>query len=145
MLGDSAQEQAINLITQAIDEAGRIERSSSESPEARTAIASTAMKLDQARTEDMLLDVVKAGNDSDSFTGEENSFTVDFRARSNIARVSISAPSISLANLFATLAKDDLRRAATIAEGIKAEAPRAVALLACASPVLTKNAIVKNK
>jgi hypothetical protein len=145
LLGDSAQEQAINLITQAIDEAGRIERSSSESPEARTAIASTAMKLDQARTEDMLLDVVKAGNDSDTFTGEENSFTVDFRARSNIARVSISAPSISLANLFATLAKDDLRRAATIAEGIKAEAPRAVALLACASPVLTKNAIVKNK
>jgi hypothetical protein len=143
LLGDSAQEQAINLIIQAIEEAGRIEHSSIENPEARTAIASAAMKVDQGRTEDMLLDVIKAGNNSDTFTGEETSFTVDFRARSNIARVIISAPSISLANLFAALAKSDLRRAATIAEGIKAESPRAVALLAAAGPVLSKNAILK--
>jgi hypothetical protein len=95
-----------------------------------------AVRVDQARKEDMLLDVVKAVNQAEGYTGEESSFTVDFSVRSNIARVSIPAPTISLANLFAALGKDDLFRAANIAHSIKSESPRAIALLASARSVL---------
>jgi hypothetical protein len=136
LLPSSAEEQAIDLITEAIDEAGRLETSKPERAEAWVAIAMNAVRVDQARKEDMLLDVVKAVNQAEGYTGEESSFTVDFSVRSNIARVSIPAPTISLANLFAALGKDDLFRAANIAHSIKSESPRAIALLASARSVL---------
>jgi len=141
LLPSSTEEQAIDLITEAIDEAGRLEATNAERAEAWVAIATIAVRVDQARIEDMLPDVVKAVNKAEGYTGEENSFTVEFRAHSNIAKVSIPAPTISLANLFAFLGNDDLYRAATIANAIKSESPRAIALLASARSALnTKTA-----
>lgn len=52
--------------------------------------------------------------------------SVEFDSRDSITQFSVLAPSISIAGLFATLAKEDVNQAAYIATTIKIEGPRAV-------------------
>jgi hypothetical protein len=136
LLKPSAAEQATNLMSDAISEADRIEVSSGESAEAWIAIAAGLGEVDSARQLEKALDMVKAINRTEDYTGEEGSFFVGFQTRDIIAKIAIPAPRISLSTLFNRLAKEDIYRASDIASGIKTESPRAIALLTIGRSVL---------
>jgi hypothetical protein len=126
----SAANEAIELILEAISEAGRITPTSPESPQAWIAIARRAGEVDQTEKWDKTLEAIKAVNRAPDYSGEEHDISVGFRSENNSIRMQIAAPSSSVAALFGALAEEDLYRAVDIARGIAGESPRSIALLA---------------
>jgi hypothetical protein len=139
----SSPEQALYLISEATTEAGRIEVTSAESAEAWVAIATRTRELAPANKWQAILNAINAINKTEDYTGEENSMSVQFQSRNNVAKKSVAAPSINLASLFGRLAKDDLYRAVDIARNINSESPRATALLAATRIVFAGNGTKK--
>jgi hypothetical protein len=135
LLKSATLDRSHDLMNEATSEAERID-ANAEGAQAWVAIATRARELDRSREWDAALDVVKAVNKSESYTGEENSFSVEFYSGDSVTQVSVAAPSISIATLFAALAQEDMNQAADIAATIKSESPRAVALLAWARSIL---------
>jgi hypothetical protein len=140
-LKSSVPEEARELISESITEAGRIEVTSPENAEAWVAIASRTADVDQARRWEIALEAIKVVNKVADFTGEENEVSIRFQSRNDIVMKQVAAPTISLANLFGSLAKEDIYRAADIARNITAESPRAVALLMTARSAFEKKAL----
>jgi len=140
----SVLEQATELIREGTREAERIAVTSSESAQARIAIARRTAEVEPERKWETVLDAIKAINNAVGYTGNEEELSVSFRSRNNIQMMQVPAPSISLVALFESLADKDVYQAAEMARGITNESARAIALLAAASSAFA-NKVEKTK
>ena len=138
LLKSSGLEQAMELIREGTTEADRIAVTSSESAQARIAIARRTAELEPERKWEMVLDAIKAVNNAVDYTGNENELPVSFRSGNNVQMMQVPAPGISLPALFRALADKDVYQAAELARSITNESARAIALLSAASSVLEK-------
>jgi hypothetical protein len=132
LLNKSAPESSQGFITEAATQAKRIDITTPESPQAWVAIARRTMEVDRARTWEIVPEALKAANRVSGYTGEESKISVRLQSRTNVAILDIAAPSISLANLFEALAREDLYQAIDMARGLSGESPRSLALLSAA-------------
>ena len=143
LLDPTRRQEALELLNQAISEAEHIEANTPENAEAWVDIAANALALDPARRAAILVDVVRAVNRTENYIGDEDSFLVEFRSSSKLKKVTIPVPKLSLANLFASMAKEDIHQTADMAQSIKNESARAIALLAAGQAVLEMKTVAK--
>jgi hypothetical protein len=95
--------------------------------------------LDRQRAWDMMPEIVKASNAAPEFTGEDGQIMIRVQFKGGGAMTNNnSVESFDLDGLFASLAKENLDRAAELARGFKEESARSAATLAVVSGVLVK-------
>jgi hypothetical protein len=130
--------RAIELLDEALAEVKRIDQSSPDRVRALVSVATQLVELDRPRAWEVMLDIVKAANDAEAFTGEDGRITVRLQTKNMTNTSSSSVQSFDLAGIFTDLAREDLTRATSLARDFKGESPRAVATLAVARAVLEK-------
>jgi hypothetical protein len=129
---------ASQLINEAITEANRISMGEPDRVYASACVALPLLELDRDRLWDVGSEVVKAANAAPGFTGEGGKLTSSLRTRNIVAMLNWDEPSFNIISLFDFLSRDDLQVAISLANNLKAEAPRAVAILAIARSVLKR-------
>jgi hypothetical protein len=132
--------RALEILEEALTEAKeRIDPASPERPSALVAVATQMLELDRPRAWEVVLDAIKASNSArDAYTGEDGRLTSRLQTKNMTMMTTNSAQSFDLAGVFATLAREDLTRATSLARNFEGEAPRAAATLAVARAVLDK-------
>lgn len=75
---------------------------------------------------EMVSEAVKAINRVSDFDAQESKIVVRFQSRNNAAMMDISAPSVSLGDLFEVLAQENIYLTTDIARSLNSEAPRSV-------------------
>lgn len=131
--------RAVELLEEATVEAKRIDAGKSERAQALTAVATRMHALDRQRAWDMIPEIVKSSNAAPEFTGEDGQLMVRVQFKNGGAMTNNNTvESFDLDGLFASLAKENLDRAAELARGFKEESARSAATLAVASAVLVK-------
>ena len=130
--------RAIELLDEALAEVKRIDQASPDRVRALVSVATQLSALDRPRAWEVMLDIVKAANDAEGFTGEDGRIMVRLQTKNMTNTSSNSVQSFDLAGIFADLAREDLTRATALARDFKGESPRAVATLAVARAVLEK-------
>jgi len=131
--------RAAEALDEAAAEARRIDDGTPERIRALIAVATQLAVLDRPRAWELMHEVVKSANALPDFSGEGGEITVRVEFKGGGAMTTNSdVESFDLTGVFATLAAEDFERAAALARTLKAEAPRAVAMLAIARSVLIK-------
>lgn len=137
LLAKADRVRALELLEEAQAEAReRIDPASPERASALVAVATQLIELDRARAWEVMLDAAKASNAARGYTGEDGRLAVRLETKNMVMASNNSAQSFDLAGIFATLAREDLNRAVTLARDFEGESPRAVATLAIARAVL---------
>ncbi len=133
--------RSLEILEEALVEAReRVDAATPERASALVAIATQFYELDRARAWEVMLDVVKAADAAEgAYTGEDGRLTVRFQSKNSTMTSSSSVQSFDLQGIFVKLAREDLTRAVELARGFGGESPRAVATLAVARAVLSKN------
>lgn len=136
VLRDPERERALEFLSEAITEVQRI-----EIPRDRAilllGVAQRFLTADRERGWQTMGEAVKAANQADNFTGD-NQITYSIGSRRLIKFVQIGGEESGLAGIFRLLAKDDLNRSVDLARSFKKDAPRATATLAIAESLLDK-------
>ena len=136
LLRDSERESVLDFLGEALAEVQRI-----EAPLDRAVllvgVARRLLTADRERAWQAMSEAVKAANQADSFTGE-NQITYSLGSRNLIKFTQIGSEESGLGGTFRLLAKDDLSRSVDLARGFKNDAPRAAATLAIAGSLLEK-------
>jgi hypothetical protein len=131
--------RAVELLEEAAVEAKRIDLGAADRVRALVAVATRMHALDRQRAWDMIPEIVKASNAAPEFTGEDAQLIVRVQFKGGGAMtMNNSVESFDLDGLFASLAKENLDRAAELARGFKEESARSAATLAVARGVLVK-------
>jgi hypothetical protein len=140
LLAKSEPGRAVEILDEALADArDHIDPASPDRVRALVAVATQMMELDPARTWEVMLEVIKASNAAKEFTGEDARMGVRLKTRNGVHSTSSSVQSFDLNDIFAKLAAEDLSRAVELARAFEGESPRAVATLAVARYVLSKN------
>jgi len=130
--------RAIQLLNEAAAEAKRIEPGEPERVHALTCVALRLFELDRLHAWALAVDVVKAANSVDGFSGEDGKLTARLRAKNVIAMINSDEPSFNAITLFARLGQDDLQHAISLVNNLTGDAPRVAASLAIARPIILK-------
>jgi hypothetical protein len=130
--------RAAEVLEEATAEARKLDMGTTSRVRALTAVVTQLHAVDRQRAWDMLAEVVKASNAAEGFTGEDATLEAELRTKFGTTRRTSTAESFDLAGLFASLAKENLDRAAELARGFKSEHPRTAATLAVARAVLDR-------
>jgi hypothetical protein len=139
LLAKDSPGRAVELLEEATVEAKRIDAGTADRVRALVAVATRMQPLDRQRAWDMMPEIVKASNATADFTGEDGQIMVRVQFKDGGAMTNNnSIESFDLAGLFASLAGENLDRAAELARGFKEESPRSAATLAAARAVLVK-------
>ncbi|HEX7955382.1 MAG TPA: hypothetical protein VF508_00425, partial [Pyrinomonadaceae bacterium] len=138
LLAKADRDRAQSLVDEARSEARRIERLDPDRPRGLLAVAGAQRLVEPSRLWDAIADAVEAANSAEGFTGEDGRIVSNINSRERIMRKTDSAPDFDLAGVFAEAAALDLERAVQLARGLKAEAPRASAVIAVARAVLAE-------
>jgi hypothetical protein len=128
--------RAIELLDEALAEAKRIDASSPDRVRALVAVATQLKELDRPRAWEVLIEIVRAANAAEEFTGEDGRLNSRIQTKNMTISSSRSVQSFDLTDIFSAFAREDLERASTLARDFKAESPRAVATLAVVRAVL---------
>jgi hypothetical protein len=140
MLVKSEPGRAAEILDEALAHAREhIDAASPDRVRALVAVATQMALLDRARVWEVMLEVVKASNAAKEFTGEDARVAAQLRTRNGSSMTSTNVQSFDLNDIFAQLAAEDLSRAVELARAFDGESPRAVATLAVARYVLSKN------
>jgi hypothetical protein len=133
---ETDRERALTLLSNALDEARRIETSDADRPRALIGVANALFALDRTRAWELVGEAVGAANSSGGFSGEDSRLTLQLRTPGiNSMRFS-STENFDLPSIFRTLTKDDYHRAAGLARTFEADSPRATALISVAQQLL---------
>jgi len=138
LLAKSDRDRALNIINDAIAEAGRIDNSDPDRPRGLFAIANALQGLDAVRAWEIAFDAVKAGNSAESFTGEDGVIRLNLRSSTQIFLRTDANPDFDVNGIFGKLAATDVDRTIELARAFQAEGPRAVATIAIAKALLKK-------
>jgi hypothetical protein len=123
-------DRAVQLLDEAASEARGINYGDPERVRALACVASQFFALDHARTQELMVDVVKASNAVADFSGDDCKLTAQLRAGNVFAMVTFDVPALNLIGLFELLVEDDFEGAAIMANSLRGDAPRAIAYLA---------------
>jgi hypothetical protein len=127
---------ALEALEAAFQSARKIDAADPDRPRAMVAVATQFFSADRNRAWELMSEVVKAANASPEFTGSDASLSARLQTKGNSSMVNFDAPSFDLNGIFASLGKEDMNRAVTLAQTFTGEAPRAVATIAIARAVL---------
>jgi hypothetical protein len=130
------REKALGLIDDAATEARRIDASDPDRPRAMLAVANVMLLIDRAKAWEFAVDIAKAANSADGFTGEDGAMRVSLITKGSSSIRSSSTGEFDVTGVFFELAKDDFDRTIELARGFEKEAPRASATIAIARAVL---------
>lgn len=134
----TSQTTALELLSDALAEARRINETSPERAYALLAVATQLIDVDPPRGWEVTAEAVKVSNGIDGYTGEEGKVELRFDTSDNITILKGDASALNLPNVFARLAKDDFLRASSLAKTLTGEYPRALSTIAVARSVLDK-------
>ncbi|HJZ80998.1 MAG TPA: hypothetical protein VKD91_11655 [Pyrinomonadaceae bacterium] len=139
LLRPSENEKALTLIDFAATEARRIGGLDPDSPRAFLAVANAMLVVNRAAVWDAMTDAIKASNSADGFGGEDGEFLawMTDKEKYNFWSWSGSAPDFDVDKIFGKLTALDYDKSVELAQGLSAEAPRAVATIAIAQAVLS--------
>ena len=101
-------------------------------------VATQFVTADRIRAWEMMGEVVKAANSTETFTGENAQISSFMNTNSGVKFTRIGGKDFSLSGVLRSLIQDDFYRSIDLAKSFKNEAPRATATLAIASAVLEK-------
>jgi hypothetical protein len=135
LLPDSERETALEFLGEAGAEVQRIDDRPRDRAVLLVGVARRLLTADRVRAWLTMSEAVKAANQADNFTGE-NQITFSIATRNDIKFDQIGGAESSLAGIFPLLAKDDLNRSVDLARSFKNDAPRAAAILAIAASLL---------
>jgi hypothetical protein len=132
------REKAIEVIEQATVAARRIGGSEADRPRALLAVAHAYLTTDRARSWEMMLEVVKASNSAEGFTGEDGRLILRLQSKfQNSVRTS-TVDDFNLSGIFRALALENASQSVELARSFEGEAPRASALIAVARALLSE-------
>jgi hypothetical protein len=118
-------------------EARRIDVSDPDRPRALIAVVNAYLETDRTHAWEMMLEVAKASNSADGFSGEDGQLTMQLRTK-NMASMRVSTvDEFDLPGAFRVLSKENATQAIEIARSFEHEAPRATALIAVARALLS--------
>ncbi|MGH9927999.1 MAG: hypothetical protein ACREA9_02095, partial [Pyrinomonadaceae bacterium] len=132
------REKALEKIADALVEARRIDVSDPDRPRALIAVANALLATDRPRAWETMLEVAKASNSADGFSGEDGRIMIRLESK-NFGFVRASTIyEFDLPGIFRALAKENGTQAMEIARSFEGEAPRATALIAVARALLSE-------
>jgi hypothetical protein len=131
--------RALELLDDALKEARSIGGSEADRPRALVGIATVFVEADRERAWELMLEVIRAANSAEGFTGEDAQIVAMLQYKNGTVTTNPRAPDFDLPGVFRQLARADLPRAAELAKGFTAEAPRSSATLAVARAILDQS------
>ena len=132
------REKAIEVIEQATVAARRIGGTEADRPRALLAVANAYLTTDRARAWEMMLEVVKASNSAEGFTGEDGRLMMRLQSKLQTSMRTSTVDDFNLAGIFRTLAVENASQSVEIARSFEGEGPRASALIAVARALLAE-------
>jgi hypothetical protein len=138
LLTRTDRERALQILDDAGAEARRMDGSDADRPRAFLAITAALLAIDRIRGWDLMTDAVKVANSAPDFTGADGqlAFRINVKSFRNLHQHGMSE--FNVAEVFRSLANEDLDRAVALARVFEREAPRANAVMAVALTVLEK-------
>jgi hypothetical protein len=138
LLMNSEPPRAIELLEQAAVEARRIDGNAADRTVVLIGVARQFVTADRIRAWEMMGEVVKAANSTETFTGENAEIFFPIGTNRSFKLRRIGGQDFSLSGMFKSLTQDDFYRSIELAKSFKNGGPRATALLAISSAVLDK-------
>lgn len=135
-LPPAEREKALEIISDAMAEARRIDVSDPDRPRALIAVANTFLDLDRARAWEMMLEITKAANSAEGFNGEDGRLTMSLKSKNMTSMRTSTVEEFNLPGVFRVLSQENANQAIEIARSFEKEAPRATALIAVARALL---------
>jgi hypothetical protein len=130
-------QRSLELLEEAGDEARRIENAADRTV-VLIGVATQFEAADRIRAWEIMAEVVKAANSSETFTGENAQISSFMNTNSGVKLTRFGGPDCSLSGVLRSLTRDDFYRSIDLAKSFKNNAPRVTATLAIASEVLEK-------
>ena len=137
ILPPADREKALDIIGDAAVEARRIDGSDPDRPSALVAVANAFLAAERARAWETMLEVAKASNSAEGFTGEDGRLMVRLQTKTMNSLRTSTVDDFNLNGIFQTLAQENATQAIEIARSFEGEAPRATALIAVARTLLS--------
>lgn len=138
LLMNSQRPRSLDLLEEAADEARRIDGNTADRTVVLIGVATQFVTADRIRAWEMMGEVVKAANSTETFTGENAQISSFMNTNSGVKLTRIGGKDFSLSGVLRSLTQDDFYRSIDLARSFKNNAPRATATLAIASAVLEK-------
>jgi hypothetical protein len=132
------REKAIEVIEQAAVAARRIGGTEADRPRALVAVANAYLATDRARAWEMMLEVVKASNSAEGFTGEDGRLIMRLQSKMQTSMRTSTVDDFNLAGIFRALATENASQSVELARSFEGEGPRASALIAVARALLAE-------
>ncbi len=131
-------DKALEIIGNALAEARRIDVSDPDRPRALVAVANSLLALDRARTWELMLEIAKASNSTEGFSGEDGRLMMRLQTKNMTSVHTRSVDEFNLPTVFRPMAQENATQAVEIARSFEREAPRATALIAVARALLAE-------
>jgi len=128
--------RAVDYLQEAAAEARRIDGSDPDRARGLIAVASGFARADRVRAWEIVSEAVKAANGTPEFTGDEGTLSAMLMTKNMGVATNASADDFNVAEVFQSLARDDLYRSIELAKTFSAETARANAIIATARAVL---------
>ncbi|HVQ36461.1 MAG TPA: hypothetical protein VMS31_02955 [Pyrinomonadaceae bacterium] len=138
-LSDTDRDSALNLLTEATEEARRIDGSDADRPRALIGVANAYFTLDRNRSWELVTEAVKAANSVEGFSGEDSRLILRLQTPNMTSVRTSTTENFDVPSIFRTLTKDDYQRAEGLARNFEADSPRATALISIARAVLSES------
>jgi hypothetical protein len=138
LLMNTERQRSLDLLEEAADEAGRIEGNTADRTVVLIGVATQFVTADRIRAWEMMGEVVKTANATETFTGENAQIFFPMNTNNSFKLTRIGGQDFSLSGVFKSLTQDDFYRSIDLAKSFKNSGPRATATLAIARAVLEK-------
>jgi hypothetical protein len=135
-LANTDKEKAALLVADALAEARRIDVSDPDRPRALVALANALLTIDRARAWELMLEVAKAANSAEDFSGDDGRLTIKLQSKNITSLRSSTIDEFDLPGIFRDLSQENATQAIEIARSFEHEAPRATAMIAIARALL---------
>ncbi len=132
------REKALEIIADAAVEARRIDGSDPDRTSALVAVANAFLVADRARAWETMLEVAKASNSVEGFTGEDGRIAIRLQSKNMTSLRTSTVDDFNLNGVFRALAQENASQAIELARSFEGEAPRATALIAIARSLLSE-------
>jgi hypothetical protein len=137
LLPPAEHDKALEVITDAAEEARRIDVSDPDRPRALVAVANALLAVDRPRAWETMLEVAKASNSAEGFNGEDGRLLLKLVSESMTSVRTSGVEEFNLPGVFRTLSQENATQAIELARSFEGEAPRATALIAVARQLLS--------
>jgi hypothetical protein len=132
------RDKALGIIAEAAVEARRIDGSDPDRPRALVAVANAFLATDRGRAWETMLEVAKASNSAEGFSGEDSRLEMRLETKSMSLLRNNTVDDFNLPGVFRTLSQENATQAIELARSFEGEAPRATALIAVARGLLSE-------